>query len=194
MKENDLLPQVMVTPSTKEDIGKHDEAITREEIIEKGFATEAEYNELERISLALFEQGTNIALLRGLILVDTKYEFGKRDGEIYLIDEVHTPDSSRYFYSEGYAEKQKNGEPQKHLSKEFVREWLKENGFEGKPGQKLPEISLAMQELISKRYKELFEVIMKKPFVPVSSTADKNVEKVTVSWLTKHGGTEVPAQ
>ena len=141
MKENQRFPEPIITPTTKAEIGAHDEDISREEILARGLATPEEYALLEKYTLALFRRGTEIAAQRGLILVDTKYEFGKHNGTIYLMDEVHTPDSSRYFYSEGYEERFAKGEPQKQLSKEFVREWLMDNGFQGKEGQTVPEMT-----------------------------------------------------
>jgi phosphoribosylaminoimidazole-succinocarboxamide synthase len=158
MKENDRFPQPIITPTTKEAIG-HDEDISREDIIKHGLVTEEDYAMLEKYTLALFNRGTEIAAKMGLILVDTKYEFGKRDGKIYLIDEIHTPDSSRYFYAEGYAERQAKGEPQKQLSKEFVREWLMEHGFQGKEGQQVPEMTEEFVNSVSERYIELYESI-----------------------------------
>lgn len=150
----------ILTPTTKAAIGAHDENISREEIIHQGVVSKADYQELERLSLALFERGTQMAAERGLILVDTKYEFGKKDGKIYLIDEIHTPDSSRYFYAEGYEERFAKGEQQRQLSKEFVREWLMENGFQGQPGQAVPEMTDAVVSSISERYIELYERIV----------------------------------
>ena len=141
MRENERFPEPIITPTTKAEIGEHDADISREEILARGLATPEEYAVLERYTLALFRRGTEIAARRGLILVDTKYEFGKHDGTIYLMDEIHTPDSSRYFYSEGYEERFAKGEPQKQLSKEFVREWLMDNGFQGKEGQQVPEMT-----------------------------------------------------
>ncbi|QBQ40059.1 phosphoribosylaminoimidazolesuccinocarboxamide synthase [Sphingobacterium psychroaquaticum] len=163
LKENDKLPQPIITPTTKAAVG-HDEDISREEIIAQGIVSEADYAELEKYAHQLFQRGTEIAKERGLILVDTKYEFGKRNGEIYLMDEIHTPDSSRYFYAEGYAERQANGEPQRQLSKEFVRQWLIENGFQGKDGQQVPEMTDAIVESISARYIELYEHITGEKF------------------------------
>lgn len=156
LKENDKLPEPIITPTTKAHEG-HDEDITREEILAQGLVTEAEYVKLEAYTRALFQRGTEIAAERGLILVDTKYEFGSQEGVIYLIDEVHTPDSSRYFYAEGYQGRQDNGEKQKQLSKEFVRQWLIENGFQGKDGQEVPEMTDEVVNSISDRYIELFE-------------------------------------
>jgi phosphoribosylaminoimidazole-succinocarboxamide synthase len=164
LKENDKLPEPIITPTTKASVG-HDEDISREDILAKGIVSEADYVMLEQYTRAIFARGTEIAAKRGLILVDTKYEFGKADGTIYLIDEIHTPDSSRYFYSEGYEERQQKSEPQKQLSKEFVRKWLIENGFQGKDGQVIPQMTPEIVESISERYIELFEQITGEPFV-----------------------------
>jgi phosphoribosylaminoimidazole-succinocarboxamide synthase len=164
MKENDFFPTPILTPTTKAHEG-HDEDISREEIISSGLVSKAEYELLEKYTLALFERGKEIAKDRGLILVDTKYEFGKIGETIYLIDEIHTPDSSRYFYLDGFDERQKKGEPQKQLSKEFVREWLMENGFQGKEGQQIPEMTEDVIGSISERYIELYEVVTGKTFV-----------------------------
>ncbi len=164
MKENDKFPQPIITPTTKEDVG-HDEDISKEEILRLGLVSKDDYEQLEKYTLALFQRGTEMAAKRGLILVDTKYEFGKADGKIFLIDEIHTPDSSRYFYAEGYEERQKNGEKQRQLSKEFVREWLMENGFQGKDGQKAPEMTEEFINQVSERYIELYENIVGEKFV-----------------------------
>ncbi len=164
LKENDFFDQPIITPTTKAHIG-HDEDISREEIISSGLVSKEEYEQLEKYTLALFERGREIAKGRGLILVDTKYEFGHINGKIYLIDEIHTPDSSRYFYTEGYEDRQKKGEQQKQLSKEFVREWLMENGFQGHEGQQIPEMTEEVIGSISERYIELFEVVTGKTFV-----------------------------
>lgn len=158
MREHQKFPNPIITPTTKAVEG-HDEDISREEIIAKGLVSEEDYALLEKYSLALFERGTQMAEKMGLILVDTKYEFGKKDGKIYLIDEIHTPDSSRYFYLEGYKERLEKGEEQKQLSKEFVREWLMANGFQGKEGQTVPEMTPDFVEQVSNRYIELFEKI-----------------------------------
>jgi phosphoribosylaminoimidazole-succinocarboxamide synthase len=158
LRENDKLPHPIITPTTKAKVG-HDEDISREEILKRGLVSEADYNTLERYTLALFKRGGELAAQHGLILVDTKYEFGKHNGEIYLIDEVHTPDSSRYFYKTGYEERQQKGEPQKQLSKEFVRQWLIENGFQGKEGQQVPEMTDIIVASISDRYRELYEQV-----------------------------------
>ena len=158
----------------------HDEDISKEEILAKGLATPEEYETLERYTLALFERGTQMAAERGLILVDTKYEFGKHNGEIYLMDEIHTPDSSRYFYSEGYQERFENGEPQKQLSKEFVREWLMANGFQGKEGQKVPEMTPAIVSSISDRYIELYETSQVKHSLKLIQINWQNASKRTL--------------
>jgi phosphoribosylaminoimidazole-succinocarboxamide synthase len=156
LKENDKLPAPIITPTTKAKVG-HDEDISKSEILAQKIVTPSDYEQLENYSLKLFNKGTELAKARGLILVDTKYEFGKHNGTIYLIDEVHTPDSSRYFYSAGYEDRQNKGEAQKQLSKEFVRQWLIENGFQGKEGQQVPEMTDAIVASISARYKELFQ-------------------------------------
>lgn len=158
LKENDPFPQPIITPTTKAHEG-HDEDISREEIIRRGIVSEKEYTELEKHTLALYKRGVKLAKQRGLILVDTKYEFGKRGGRIYLIDEIHTPDSSRYFYADGYEDRQRAGEPQKQLSKEFVREWLMDGGFQGKEGQQIPEMTDEVVQRISDRYIELYEAV-----------------------------------
>ena len=158
MVEHQKFPTPIITPSTKADIG-HDEDISREDILRKGIVEEKDYLKLEEYTRAVFQRGSEMADERGLILVDTKYEFGKKDGKIFLIDEIHTPDSSRYFYKDGYLERQENGEPQKQLSKEFVREWLMENGFQGKDGQKIPEMNKEFVKSVSERYIELFEKV-----------------------------------
>ena len=164
MRENEKFPTPIITPTTKADEG-HDENISKEEIIAQGIVSAEDYEQLEKYTYALFERGSQMAAEKGLILVDTKYEFGKRDGKIYLIDEIHTPDSSRYFYAEGYEEKFEKGEPQKQLSKEFVRQWLIENGFMGQEGQQVPEMSDEYVNSVSERYIELYEHIVGKPFV-----------------------------
>ncbi len=164
LKENDRLPTPIITPTTKAHEG-HDEDISREEIISQGLVSEEEYAQLEKYTLALFAKGTEMAAQQGLILVDTKYEFGKKDNQITLIDEIHISDSSRYFYSEGYSERQEKGESQKQLSKEFVREWLIANGFQGKEGQRIPEMSDEWINQISERYIELFEKVSGKKFI-----------------------------
>ena len=186
MKENQRFPEPIITPTTKAEIGAHDEDISREEILARGLATPEEYALLEKYSLALFRRGTEIAAQRGLILVDTKYEFGKHNGTIYLMDEVHTPDSSRYFYSEGYEERFAKGEPQKQLSKEFVREWLMDNGFQGKEGQTVPEMTPAIVESISNRYVELYEHITGETFVKEEHTdLAARIEKNVTDYLLK---------
>jgi len=164
MKEHQAFETPILTPTTKAEQGEHDENISREEILRQGLVSEADYLKLEKYSLELFKRGSEIAEKHGLILVDTKYEFGKKDGQIYLIDEIHTPDSSRYFYKEGYQERFNNGEAQRQLSKEFVREWLMENGFQGESGQSLPEISDEKANEISQRYIELYEKITGRKF------------------------------
>ena len=185
MKENEKFPEPIITPTTKAEIGEHDQDISKEEILAKGLATPEEYALLEQYTLALFKRGTEIAAARGLILVDTKYEFGKHDGKIYLMDEIHTPDSSRYFYSEGYEERFTKGEPQKQLSKEFVREWLMENDFQGKPGQVVPEMTPAIVEGISNRYIELYEHITGETFVKEETDDLLNrIEKNVTAYLT----------
>ncbi|MDI3526876.1 MAG: phosphoribosylaminoimidazole-succinocarboxamide synthase [Tenuifilum sp.] len=175
MREHQKFPKPIITPTTKADEG-HDEDISREEIIAKGLVSEEEYNLLEKYSLELFERGTQMAEKMGLILVDTKYEFGKKDGKIYLIDEIHTPDSSRYFYKDGYQERFEKGEDQRQLSKEFVREWLMANGFQGKEGQKVPEMTPEFVEEVSERYIELFEKITGDTFQRTSS--DNILERI----------------
>jgi len=183
MKENDKFPQPIITPSTKADNGAHDEDISREEILASGIVSKEDYLVLEDYTRRLFEIGTEIAAKRGLILVDTKYEFGKtKEGKIVLIDEIHTPDSSRYFYADGYQERQDKGEKQKQLSKEFVRQWLIENGFQGKEGQQIPKMSNDKIIEISNRYIELYEQITGEVFVKgdsnnVSKRIEKNVER-----------------
>jgi phosphoribosylaminoimidazole-succinocarboxamide synthase len=170
LKENDKFPEPLITPSTKAENGEHDEDISREDILSKGIVSEEDYIILENYTRALFQRGTEIAAKRGLILVDTKYEFGKtKEGKILLIDEIHTPDSSRYFYAEGYKERQNNAEPQKQLSKEFVRQWLIENGFQGKDKQQIPEMSDAKIIEISNRYIELYEQITGETFIKAAT-------------------------
>lgn len=166
LKENDKFPTPIITPTTKADNGEHDMDISREDILSKGIVSEEDYVVLENYTRALFQRGTEIAASRGLILVDTKYEFGKtKDGKIVLIDEIHTPDSSRYFYAEGYQERQASGEAQKQLSKEFVRQWLIANGFQGKEGQQIPEMTDDYIATVSERYIELYENIIGEAFV-----------------------------
>jgi phosphoribosylaminoimidazole-succinocarboxamide synthase len=170
LKENDKFSEPLITPSTKAENGEHDEDISREDILSKGIVSEEDYIILENYTRALFQRGTEIAAKRGLILVDTKYEFGKtKEGKILLIDEIHTPDSSRYFYAEGYQERQNNEEPQKQLSKEFVRQWLIENGFQGKDKQQIPEMSDAKIIEISNRYIELYEQITGETFIKAAT-------------------------
>ncbi|MCP4553216.1 MAG: phosphoribosylaminoimidazolesuccinocarboxamide synthase [Bacteroidetes bacterium] len=168
MKENDKFPEPIITPTTKADVG-HDEDISREEILKQGLVNESDYVQLERFTQELFQRGTDIASKMGLILVDTKYEFGKVGDQIYLIDEIHTPDSSRYFYKEGYADRQNNDETQKQLSKEFVREWLMANGFQGKEGQQVPEMHDKFVNSVSERYIELYEQITGDQFIKADS-------------------------
>jgi phosphoribosylaminoimidazole-succinocarboxamide synthase len=158
LKENDKLPSPIITPTTKAHVG-HDEDISRDEILKRKIVSESDYKTLEEYTLKLFKKGTELAAARNLILVDTKYEFGKHNGKIYLIDEVHTPDSSRYFYADGYEARQRANEPQKQLSKEFVRQWLIENGFQGKDGQRVPEMTDEIVTSISARYKELYQQV-----------------------------------
>lgn len=180
MKENDKFPEPIITPATKAEEG-HDEDISREDILSKGIVPEHIYLQMEKYTRALFQRGTEMAAERGLILVDTKYEFGIRNGEVILIDEIHTPDSSRYFYAEGYEERQKNGEPQKQLSKEFVRQWLIENGFQGLEGQQMPFMPDEFVNTITERYIELYERITGKKFeksdtTDIQARIQKNVE------------------
>ena len=184
MRENQRFTQPIITPTTKAEYGLHDEDISREEILKQGLVSADEYAMLEKYTMELFLRGTEIAAKRGLILVDTKYEFGRRDGKIYLIDEIHTPDSSRYFYAEGYEERFEKGEPQKQLSKEFVREWLMENGFQGKEGQKVPEMTDEIVTGISERYIELFENISGEAFDRADvSNITSRIEKNVVDYL-----------
>ncbi|HEY2726755.1 MAG TPA: phosphoribosylaminoimidazolesuccinocarboxamide synthase [Parafilimonas sp.] len=180
LKENDFFPSPIITPSTKAEAG-HDEDISPEEIIEKKIATEKEWETLSNYALKLFEKGKEIAAKQGLILADTKYEFGKIDDEIYLMDEVHTPDSSRYFYVEGFEERQAKGERQKQLSKEFVREWLIENNFMGKEGQHVPEMSDEWVQTISRRYIELYETVIGKKFIPEQLSDDETFSRINQS-------------
>lgn len=169
MKEHQRFPKPIITPTTKATEG-HDEDISKEEIIKQGLVSASDYEQLENYTLALFERGSQMAAKQGLILVDTKYEFGKIDDKIFLIDEIHTPDSSRYFYSEGYEERFAAGEQQRQLSKEFVREWLMSNGFQGKEGQVVPEITESYAQSVSDRYRELFEQITGSTFIPETAT------------------------
>lgn len=181
MHENERFPEPIITPTTKAAEG-HDEDISREEIIARGIVSKEDYEQVEKYTRALFARGTEIAASKGLILVDTKYEFGKADGKVILMDEIHTPDSSRYFYADGYQEKFEKGEPQKQLSKEFVRQWLIENGFMGKEGQQVPEMTDEYCETVSQRYIELYEDITGKKFVPcadedLAARIEKNVSE-----------------
>jgi len=186
MRENQRFPEPIITPTTKAALGMHDEDISKEEILSQRLVSEADYAVLEKYTMALFKRGTEIAAKRGLILVDTKYEFGHRDGKIYLIDEIHTPDSSRYFYTEGYEERFENGEPQRQLSKEFVRKWLMNNGFQGKAGQQVPEMTPAIVEGISERYIELFEHITGEPFERGNACGLlERIEKNVTEYLAK---------
>ncbi|MFP5471001.1 MAG: phosphoribosylaminoimidazolesuccinocarboxamide synthase [Bacteroidia bacterium] len=183
MKEHDKFLKPIITPATKADEG-HDEDISREDILAKGIVAEADYLKMEDYTYKLFERGTKMAAEKGLILVDTKYEFGKKDGEIYLMDEIHTPDSSRYFYADGYEERQAKGEQQKQLSKEFVREWLMENGFQGKEGQIVPEMTEEKVNVISERYIELYEKVSGEKFMKINTDdALVRVEKNISEWL-----------
>jgi phosphoribosylaminoimidazole-succinocarboxamide synthase len=183
LKENDKLPSPIITPTTKAKVG-HDEDISREDILARGIVSEEDYIQLEKFTLRLFEKGTQLAAERGLILVDTKYEFGKHNGAIYLIDEVHTPDSSRYFYKHGYEDRQKNGEPQKQLSKEFVRQWLIENGFQGKEGQQVPEMTDEIVRSISERYQELYQQMTGETLEPVNyDTLLERIERSIVNYI-----------
>lgn len=184
MKENDKFPEPIITPTTKASVG-HDEDISKEEILKQGLVSKEDYEALEKYTKAIFNRGTEIADKMGLILVDTKYEFGKRGDTIYLIDEVHTPDSSRYFYKEGYLERQQRGEAQKQLSKEFVREWLMANGFQGKEGQTVPEMTEEIITSISERYIELYEKITGEKFIKsdvsdVLNRVEKNINDFLV--------------
>ena len=187
LKENDKFPTPIITPSTKADNGEHDEDISREDILAKGIVSEEDYLVLEKYTLALFQRGTEIAASRGLILVDTKYEFGKtKDGNIVLIDEIHTPDSSRYFYADGYQERQDKNEEQKQLSKEFVRRWLIENGFQGKEGQTIPNMTDEYIQTVSDRYIELFENIIGEKFIKADiSDINGRIEKNVLDYLSK---------
>ncbi len=188
MKENDKFPTPIITPSTKADAGEHDEDISKEDILKKGIVSAEDYALLEQYTYALYERGTQIAKERGLILVDTKYEFGKtKDGVIVLIDEIHTPDSSRYFYANGYQERQDKGEIQKQLSKEFVRQWLIFNGFQGKEGQQIPEMTDEYVQTVSERYIELYQQITGEEFIK-SDTSDieKRIDQNVVAYLNEN--------
>ena len=187
MRENEQFPTPIITPTTKAEIGAHDEDISREQIISQGLVSEAEYAQLEKYALALFQRGQEIAAKQGLILVDTKYEFGKNGEQIILMDEVHTPDSSRYFYADEYEERFQAGLPQKQLSKEFVREWLIENGFQGKEGQQVPEMTDEVVAGITDRYVELYECITGEKLVIEASTEDltARIENNVNNYLTR---------
>jgi len=180
LKENDYFPSPIITPSTKAEVG-HDEDISRDEIIRRGLVSENDYNQLEKYTLALFQRGKEIAAKRGLILVDTKYEFGKIGDTIYLMDEIHTPDSSRYFYADGYEARQSKGERQQQLSKEFVREWLIANNFMGKEGQTVPEMGEEWIQTISGRYIELYEKVIGEPFKPQALSMEETYQRVLYS-------------
>lgn len=183
MKENDKFPTPIITPATKAEEG-HDEDISREDIIKQGIVSKEDYEQLEKFTYALFERGTQLAAEKDLILVDTKYEFGKKDGKIYLIDEIHTPDSSRYFYTEGYNERQAKGEPQKQLSKEFVRQWLIEHNFQGLDGQQMPDMPEDFVNLVSERYIELYEKITGEKFVKAdNSNIEGRVKENVLKWI-----------
>lgn len=186
LKENDRFPQPIITPTTKSDHG-HDEDISREDIISKGIVSQEKYEQLESYTKLLYQKGSEMAAEKGLILVDTKYEFGEADGTIYLIDEIHTPDSSRYFYADGYAERQQKGEPQKQLSKEFLRQWLIQNHFQGLEGQQVPEMDDAIVNMVSERYIELYEKITGRKFEK-SETGNilKRVETNISEYLKNH--------
>lgn len=172
MREHQQFDKPIITPTTKAEQGLHDEDISREDILKKGIVSEEDYLLLEKYAMELFLRGSEMAAKQGLILVDTKYEFGKKDGEVYLIDEIHTPDSSRYFYADGYKERFEKGEPQRQLSKEFVREWLMENGFQGREGEKVPAMTDEIVESISNRYIELYENITGDRFVKASDASN----------------------
>lgn len=187
LKENDKFPSPIITPTTKADNGEHDMDISREDILAKGIVSEEDYVVLEKYTRDLFQRGTEIAASRGLILVDTKYEFGKtKDGKIVLIDEIHTPDSSRYFYADGYQERQNKNEEQKQLSKEFVRQWLIANGFQGKEGQQIPDMTDEYIESVSERYIELYENIIGEKFAKADiSNINERIEKNVLTFLQK---------
>lgn len=183
LRENQKFDKPIITPTTKADVG-HDENISKEDIIAQGLVSKEDYEKLEKYTYELFERGTQIAAEKGLILVDTKYEFGKKDGKIYLIDEIHTPDSSRYFYSEGYEERFEKGEPQKQLSKEFVRAWLIENGFQGEKEQEVPEMSDEYINSVSERYIELYEKIVGEKFVKANAAdLEARIENNVAEYL-----------
>lgn len=185
LRENDALPNPIITPTTKADSGFHDQDISKEEILKNGIVSEEDYEQLERYTHLLFKRGSELAEKRGLILVDTKYEFGKtKDGKIVLIDEIHTPDSSRYFYREGYQERQNKGEAQRQLSKEFVRQWLIKNGFQGKEGQKIPYMSQQYVDEISQRYIELYENIIGEKFIKADTdNISERIYNNTLNYL-----------
>ena len=186
MRENEKFSTPIITPTTKAEIGTHDEDISREQILARGLVPENEYKQIEHYALALFARGQEIAKQHGLILVDTKYEFGNYNGQVMLMDEVHTPDSSRYFYADGYEERFANGEPQRQLSKEFVREWLMDNGFQGKEGQQVPEMTTAIVNDITNRYIELYEGITGEPFVKAETdNLAARIEKNVNAYLRK---------
>lgn len=183
MKENEKFPTPIITPTTKADEG-HDENISREEIIQQGLVSEADYNLLEKYTYALFERGTQMAQERGLILVDTKYEFGKKNGNIYLIDEIHTPDSSRYFYADSYNDLLAQGKPQRQLSKEFVRRWLLDNGYSGEAGQQMPTMTPEYCNQVTERYIELYEQLIGKPFVKsAAENLEQRIYNNVLSWI-----------
>ncbi|MDG1797533.1 MAG: phosphoribosylaminoimidazolesuccinocarboxamide synthase [Flavobacteriales bacterium] len=185
MIEHQKFPNPIITPSTKADIG-HDEDISKEDIIKKGIVSQSDYLQLEKYTRAIFKRGTEMAAERGLILVDTKYEFGKKNDQIFLIDEIHTPDSSRYFYKEGYEDRQLNGEPQKQLSKEFVREWLMENGFQGKHNQNVPFMNDDFVDLVTNRYIELYEKVSGLSFKRANlKNTNKRIEMNVLNFLSK---------
>ena len=185
MRENERFPEPIITPTTKAEEG-HDENISAEEIIRQGLVSKEDWETMVKYTRLLFQRGTEIAASKGLILVDTKYEFGKRDGKVILIDEIHTPDSSRYFYAEGYEERFRKGEPQRQLSKEFVRQWLIEHNFMNQPGQVMPEITDEYAQSVSERYIELYEHIIGQRFEPADSEGDlqKRIERNITTWLT----------
>jgi phosphoribosylaminoimidazole-succinocarboxamide synthase len=187
MREGDRFPTPLITPATKADTG-HDEDISAETILERGIIPEDDYNLLEQYTRDLFAMGSSMANENGLILVDTKYEFGRHNGKIYLIDEVHTPDSSRYYYLNGYAERQERGEKQQQLSKEFVREWLMSKGFQGLDGQQMPEMPDDFVSLVSERYIELYERMTAQPFIPVTTeNPDERIQENVLRWLEHRG-------
>lgn len=186
MVESQAFPEPIITPATKAEEG-HDEDISREEILERGIVSKEIYEQLEDYTRKLFQRGTEMAAKQGLILVDTKYEFGMRDGKIMLMDEIHTPDSSRYFYADGYADRQEKGEPQKQLSKEFVRQWLIENGFQGLDGQVMPEMPDEFVEVVTDRYIELYEVITGSKFEKIdNANIEARIGENTIAFLNKH--------